>query len=185
MRPYVTLAMLAAASLAACGRTAETETTFSRDKEERSVVKAETTSADRSTTFETRIDESKEGVRIRVAASGIPVGAHGMHVHEIGRCDGPAFTSAGAHWNPTAREHGRDNPAGAHLGDAANLVVGPDGSGSAEFVIAGASLTRGPHALYDDDGAALLIHAAPDDYRTDPSGGSGDRILCSVLKAAK
>lgn len=185
MRPILTIAMLAGLSLAGCGRTSERETTFSRDKEDRSVVRAETTVTGRSTMFETRVEETDDGVRIRVSASGLPAGPHGMHVHEIGRCDGPAFTSAGAHWNPAKRQHGRDNPAGAHLGDMTNLVVGPDGRGSAEFVIAGARLTKGPRPLYDDDGAALLIHAAADDYRTDPSGSSGDRILCSVLRGAK
>jgi len=143
------------------------------------------TPAESATMLDVRAEEAEGGVRFNVSASGIPAGEHGMHVHEVGRCDGPAYTSAGAHWNPTTKKHGRDNPGGAHLGDLPNLVVGPDGGGTATFVIAGARLSEGAQPLYDQDGAALLVHAAADDYRTDPSGASGDRILCSVLQAAR
>ena len=73
------------------------------------------------------------------------------------------------------------NPLGPHLGDLPNLNVGADGAGAVEFTIAGASLGRGDQALADRDGAALVVHAGPDDYRTDPSGNSGARLACGVV----
>ena len=98
-----------------------------------------------------------------------------MHIHQVGRCDGPGFESAGPHWNPTGRQHGRLNPAGRHAGDLGNLQVLADGSVSVEVA--------GPNAsVFDADGAALVIHAQKDDERTDPSGNSGARIACAVLR---
>jgi Cu-Zn family superoxide dismutase len=99
-----------------------------------------------------------------------------------GECDSPDFSRAGAHWNPSGRLHGSENPQGPHLGDIPNLVVGSDGRGMVEFTIAGAQLESGAHRLLDDDGAAVVIHADADDYRTDPSGNSGARIACGVLR---
>jgi Cu-Zn family superoxide dismutase len=121
------------------------------------------------------------GVAVRVAAAGLAPGTYGVHVHAVGRCEPPGFESAGPHWNPTARQHGVQNPQGPHLGDLPNLQVGTDGAGSVEFTIAGARLAGGSNAMLDGDGAALMIHAGPDDYRTDPSGNSGARIACGVL----
>lgn len=122
-----------------------------------------------------------DALRVRIEASGLAPGIYGAHVHSVGRCDAPAFESAGPHWNPSARQHGRDNPNGQHLGDLPNLLVGTDRRGSFEFTIPGAQLAGGPRMLMDGDGAALVLHARPDDYRTDPSGNSGTRIACGVL----
>src|SRR3954471_3153687 len=121
-------------------------------------------------------------LRVRLEAAGLAPGTYGAHLHAVGRCDPPAFASAGPHWNPTIRQHGRDNPLGMHMGDLPNLVVGADGRGSYEFAIADAAFA-GPSAdaLLDTDGAAVVIHAQADDYRTDPSGNSGARIACGVL----
>jgi Cu-Zn family superoxide dismutase len=121
-------------------------------------------------------------LRVRVDAAGLAPGTYGVHLHAVGRCDPPAFASAGPHWNPTSRQHGKDNPMGRHMGDLPNLVVGADGRGSYEYAIADATLA-GPSAdaLLDADGAAMVIHAQADDYRTDPSGNSGARIACGVL----
>ena len=113
-----------------------------------------------------------------VDASGLTRGVHGVHIHETGKCEGPAFASAGAHWNPTMKMHGRDNPMGAHEGDLPNLMIGTDGRGSISIDVPGTSAQ-----LLDADGAAVVIHADPDDYKTDPSGNSGGRIACGVLTA--
>jgi Cu-Zn family superoxide dismutase len=113
------------------------------------------------------------GSYLRIAAWGLTPGEHGLHLHAVGRCDGPAFQSAGGHWNPAARQHGHLNPQGAHLGDLPNLTISSNGRGALNFLVAG--------ALSDADGTALVIHAKPDDYKTDPSGNSGDRIACAVL----
>jgi Cu-Zn family superoxide dismutase len=127
------------------------------------------------------ISEAGGGLRLRIEAAGLAPGAYGAHVHAVGRCDPSDFASAGPHWNPAARQHGKDNPQGMHKGDLPNLMVGADGRGSFEIDLEGARLSGGADALLDSDGAALVIHAKPDDYRTDPSGNSGARIACGVL----
>lgn len=119
------------------------------------------------------------GVILTVNATGLPSGTFGMHVHEVGKCEGPKFESAGAHWNPAGKQHGKDNPAGAHMGDLDNLVVGANGQGGATISLAGTNVG----SLGDADGAALVVHAKPDDYKTDPSGNSGDRVACAVLES--
>jgi len=120
------------------------------------------------------------GVEVRVQAAGLPPGEYGVHIHAVGRCDPPAFDSAGPHWNPAGRQHGSLNPRGHHRGDLDNLVVTAEG-GRLEFMIAGATLRGGAAPIVDADGAAIVIHARPDDYRTDPSGNSGARLACGVL----
>jgi Cu-Zn family superoxide dismutase len=121
-------------------------------------------------------------LRVRLEAAGLPPGTYGVHVHAVGLCDPPAFASAGPHWNPAARQHGKDNPMGMHMGDLPNLVVTADGRGGYDYAIADATLAGpGADALLDADGAAVVIHAQADDYRTDPSGNSGARIACGVL----
>lgn len=126
------------------------------------------------------------GIRIELVARGFAPGTYGMHVHAVGRCTPPEFTSAGPHWNPTGAQHGRDNPMGAHHGDLPNLVVEPEAIGRATLQIVGSRLA-GEGGLLDADGAAFVIHAKPDDLKTDPSGNSGARIACGViqLNAAK
>jgi Cu-Zn family superoxide dismutase len=127
-------------------------------------------------------EEVSEGVRVRVEAAGLSPGAYGAHIHTVGRCDAPDFASAGPHWNPTNQQHGKENPAGMHKGDLPNLLVGTDGRGSFEYVVLGAAIGGGPNAMLDRDGAAVVVHQRADDYRTDPSGNSGDRIACGVLR---
>lgn len=129
-----------------------------------------------------QMSQETGGVRVRVAATAMAAGTYAAHVHMVGRCDAPAFESAGGHWNPTGQQHGRDNPAGAHLGDLPNLSVGTDGRGSMEYLVAGARLDAGGNGVLDADGSALIIHANADDYRTDPSGNSGGRIACGVVR---
>lgn len=114
-----------------------------------------------------------------VTATGLTPGLHGMHIHAVGTCNGPDFASAGGHWNPDGKQHGHINPMGAHRGDLMQLSVSADGVGRAEFDIP-ASLA----AMLDSDGASLVIHAKPDDDKTDPSGNSGARELCAVLAVA-
>ena len=117
------------------------------------------------------------GVSFRIAASGLPHGVHGIHVHSVGRCDPPDFVSAGPHWNPAARQHGFSNPAGHHAGDLPNVEVAANGVLSATVVVPNATIAN----LLDADGASIVIHAGADDYATDPSGNSGARIACAVI----
>lgn len=123
-----------------------------------------------------RLDAAR--MRLTVDAMNVAPGARAVHVHGVGRCDGPRFESAGDHWNPAMRRHGRDNPDGAHHGDLPNLSIGTDGRGSLSIDLPGAIAQ-----LIDADGAAVVIHAGADDHKTDPSGNSGDRIACGVLTA--
>lgn len=112
--------------------------------------------------------------------TGATPGEHGIHLHTTGKCEGPAFTTAGGHLNPDGKQHGLQNPQGAHQGDLPNIVVGADGKGHATFT---AHTTEA--AIFDADGTALVVHAAPDDGKTDPSGNSGARILCGVIEKPK
>ena len=127
------------------------------------------------------VSEVGDSLRLRVEAMGMRSGTYGAHIHTTGRCDRPDFTSAGPHWNPTGQQHGKNNPQGMHKGDLPNLAVGTDGRGSFEVTIPAATMARGANALMDADGAAVVIHAGADDYRTDPSGNRGARIACGVL----
>jgi len=120
------------------------------------------------------------GLRFTLDARGLPAGTHGAHVHMVGRCDAPDFTTAGGHWNPTARQHGAQNPAGPHEGDLPNLIVGTDGRGTVAATVPGAMMA----GLLDADGGAIVVHAQADDLRTDPSGNSGGRIACGVFQAS-
>lgn len=125
------------------------------------------------------------GVTFRIDATGLPHGIHGIHVHSVGRCDPPDFASAGPHWNPAGRKHGFNNPAGPHAGDLYNVEVAANGALGATLTLPGASLTAPagtPGALLDADGASLVLHAQADDYVTDPSGNSGARIACAVIR---
>ena len=118
------------------------------------------------------------GVSFHINASGLPHGLHGIHLHSVGRCDPPDFASAGPHWNPAGKLHGFNNPAGPHAGDLPNVEVAANGVVSATVTLPGATMP----GLLDSDGAALVIHAAADDYMTDPSGNSGARIACAVIQ---
>jgi superoxide dismutase, Cu-Zn family len=121
-----------------------------------------------------------ERVTITVAAVGLPEGPHGLHLHSVGKCEAPSFTSAGAHLNPGGHQHGSANPQGSHLGDLPNLVIDSNGAGTLTAELK-ATRAEAEAALFDGDGSAIVIHAAPDDYRTDPTGNSGARIACGVL----
>lgn len=123
------------------------------------------------------LSEDPTGTMVKVEVTKMKAGEHGLHLHETGTCTGPDFKSARAHLNPAGKEHGRDNPRGSHLGDLANLSVGADGTGSAQFLLGGTTIAQ----LRDSDGVALVVHADPDDYKTDPSGNSGDRVACAAF----
>ena len=124
-------------------------------------------------------------VHVDVQLTGLPPGPHGIHFHEVGKCEpegATAFASAGSHFNPLGRQHGLDNPAGPHGGDAPNFTINSDGNGRASFNTDRISLTDGSTSLFDGDGSAIVIHAAADDQITQPSGNSGARIACGVVK---
>jgi Cu-Zn family superoxide dismutase len=122
------------------------------------------------------------GVKVGVTVSGVAPGLHGFHVHAVGKCEGPDFKSAGGHFNPGSKEHGLENPKGSHAGDMPNLSVGADGTGKGEYVARGASLDAGAGSLFPEGGTAVVLHAAPDDMKSDPAGNAGARIACGVVE---
>jgi superoxide dismutase, Cu-Zn family len=130
------------------------------------------------------IRPSSSGVRINVEVSQLPPGVHGIHIHTVGKCEGPAFTSAGAHFNPTSKKHGKDSPEGPHAGDLLNIEVTADGTGKASLSDSNVTLAGGPNSLFNESGTALVIHEKADDYKTDPAGNSGARIACGVIRAS-
>lgn len=128
--------------------------------------------------------EGATGVIVQVDVQGIAgaaPGEHGIHFHQFGACT-PDFTAVGEHFNPTTMQHGLDNPEGPHAGDLPNMTLDDAGSGSYSATTMFVALS-GPNMLLDADGSALIIHANPDDQVTDPSGNSGDRIVCGVIVA--
>ena len=125
--------------------------------------------------------EQDAGYALRLSVSNIAPGAHGFHLHTVGRCDLPDFQSAGGHLNPGNHEHGSLNPRGKHLGDLPNIIVPASGRLTTEIALNG-SHDEQVRELFDGDGTAVMIHARPDDYRSDPTGGAGARIACGVLQ---
>lgn len=123
-------------------------------------------------------------VTIRLQVSGLAPGQHGMHLHSVGRAEpnaSPAFATAGEHISLTGKEHGLQNPDGPHEGDLPNLNIGTDDSALFEVPTNRVTLYEGTNSLFDSDGSAIVIHASPDDQRTDPTGGSGARVVCGVI----
>jgi Cu-Zn family superoxide dismutase len=127
------------------------------------------------------LTESGGAIALSGRLSGLPPGEHGIHLHTVGQCDAPKFESAGDHWNPTNRKHGKDAPGGPHFGDLPNITVGRDGSVSVQATTSGGTL-RGADAALGADGSSVVVHAKRDDYKTQPSGNSGDRIACGVIQ---
>lgn len=122
------------------------------------------------------------GARLGISVSGLTPGGHGTHIHAVGSCTSPDFKSAGPHFNPEGKHHGLKNPAGPHAGDLPNLMVGSDGSADTTFTLDPALLGTGPTSIFQSAGTAVVIHAGPDDGRSDPAGNSGDRIACGVVE---
>ena len=125
-------------------------------------------------------------VTVDGTVSSLTPGSHGIHFHAVGLCEGgTAFSTAGAHYNPLNREHGLARPGGPHAGDAPNITAGPDGRATFSFTTDRVTLIPGTSAsLFDSDGSALVIHAAADDQVSQPSGNSGGRVACGVVRSA-
>ena len=121
-------------------------------------------------------------LHVNVQVDGMTPGRHGIHLHAVGSCVGPAFASAGGHHNPLGVTHGLDTEAGGHAGDLPNMDVNVIGRGRLQATSDRATLTPGPTSLVDADGAAIVIHAGEDDQVTNPTGNSGARVACGVIE---
>lgn len=125
--------------------------------------------------------ETPQGTLIEARLENVPPGWHGFHIHENGRCDPPDFKSAGGHWNPTDASHGFLARQGGHVGDLPNVFAGPDGKVMVDIQTDRVRLRPGANSLMPSGSRAVVMHAGPDDYSTDPAGDSGGRIACGPI----
>jgi Cu-Zn family superoxide dismutase len=127
------------------------------------------------------LTETAGKVRVVVEVRGLTPGPHGIHIHAVGKCEPPAFTSAGGHYNPLGARHGLESAQGAHAGDLPNLVADATGRARYDVTTTLVTVSDGLVSIVDGDGSALVIHEREDDQKTDPTGNSGGRVACGVL----
>jgi superoxide dismutase, Cu-Zn family len=127
-----------------------------------------------------QLSDSYAGVIITATVTGLGLGGHAIHIHEVGKCESP-FTSAGGHYNPERRRHGFKNREGHHLGDMPNIDMPAAGTLKFEFVVPGVTI-EGSKGLLSGDGTSLVIHSSKDNLLTDPAGESGGAQACGVIR---
>lgn len=170
------ISLSAIAALSACASVDATSGAPGRS----TIATASLIGADGSSKGQATLAAAGNAVALRLEATGLPAGTLGTHLHMVGKCEPTGFTSAGGHLNPDAKQHGTMNPLGSHLGDLPNMTVGADGKGALTATLHG-SRAKVEADLFDADGTAIVVHAGPDDYQTDPAGNSGARIACGVF----
>jgi|SRR5947209_1844026 len=126
--------------------------------------------------------QTGDGVKIDLQVSKMTPGLHGVHIHEVGKCEPPAFTTAGGHFNPDSKHHGAKNPQGEHNGDLGNFTVGADGTAKVSLTDKNVTIGPGTKSLFQPNGTSLVIHQGTDDEMSDPAGNSGPRVACGVIK---
>jgi Cu-Zn family superoxide dismutase len=128
--------------------------------------------------------ESRRAANLTIVVSlkNLTPGDHAVHIHQNPVCEAPDFKSAGGHFNPDAKQHGTANPMGHHNGDFdKNITIGDAGTGEITYRVS--YLTLAPGAPNSVLGHSVMVHAKPDDMKTDPTGNAGDRVACGVIPA--
>lgn len=143
-------------------------------------AKAELKSAEGQSAGNATLTDTPNGVLIHVTLTKAPEGTHAFHIHQTGKCE-PPFTTAGGHFNPANKQHGIENPMGMHAGDLPNLQVPASGQLTFDVLAPGVTLKPGANSLLDADGSAIVIHQGADDYKSDPAGNAGARVICGVV----
>jgi Cu-Zn family superoxide dismutase len=124
--------------------------------------------------------EKKDKMLVTATVTGLkPNSEHGFHVHEKGDCSAPDGASAGGHFNPDSQAHGHPHQGKQHTGDLPNLVANSKGEASFSFEADKMRLNDGPQGILN---RAVVVHANPDDYQSQPAGNSGARIACGIIK---
>ncbi|SHG87319.1 superoxide dismutase family protein [Ornithinibacillus halophilus] len=131
------------------------------------------------------LNEQPDGVQIKLKLEGLEPGFHGVHVHEIPKCEGPDFKSAGNHFDPEGKEHGLMHPDGAHLGDLPNVEADGGGLVDADLMLAGATLKDGKKSILSKDGTSLVVTEGQDDGVSQPGGDSGARLICGEISSGE
>lgn len=131
------------------------------------------------------ITQHGEGIRIKLKLQGVQPGEHAIHIHQNAKCDPPDFKSAGPHFNPEGKKHGLNNPEGHHAGDMDNFLVQHTGKAHVTVDNSSVSLGKGANSVFANGGTALVIHAKPDDMKSDPAGNAGDRVACGLIVKAE
>lgn len=123
-----------------------------------------------------------DGVQVHAELTGLTPGKHGFHIHEFGDCSAADASSAGGHFNPTNQPHAAPDAAARHEGDMGNVEADSSGNAKLDYVDHQISLANDTKSAI---GRAVIVHAKPDDLKTQPSGDAGGRIACGVIGWAK